>query len=90
MKEVKEDIEIVDLNETTEKIEISDNSTLDDDYEIIPHDIDFSQKSPKQKVIHFLKQDESNYDTEHALVLVQSQNFKEGIYKIKKRNIVDV
>lgn len=49
-----------------------------------PNDV-FDQLSYKNKILEILENPDSNYDTEHVLVLVQSMNFKEGVLKMYER-----
>jgi hypothetical protein len=54
-------------------------------YDIEAPDEQFDQLSYKEKILELLENPDSNYDTEHVLVLVQSMNFKEGVLKMYER-----
>jgi len=43
------------------------------------------QSSYKEKILEVVENMDSNYDTEHVLVLVQSMGFKEGVLKMYER-----
>lgn len=54
-------------------------------YDIPAIDDSFAKKSNKEKVLYLIDQGDSNYDTEHILVLVQTYGFREGILKMYER-----
>nr|CAG4716293.1 unnamed protein product [Naegleria fowleri] len=53
-----------------------------DRYEIHSPSTDITNLSFKDRLLYTLDHPQSNYDKEHVLVLVQSQNFKEGVLKM--------
>ncbi|KAL0477101.1 vacuolar protein sorting protein VPS11 [Acrasis kona] len=55
------------------------------DYHIEPTNPTFQQSSYETKILDLVENIDSNYDTEHVLVLVQSMNFKQGILKMYER-----
>jgi len=55
---------------------------IPDRYEIHAPNTDIANMSFKDKLIYTLDHPQSNYDKEHVLVLVQSQNFREGVLKM--------
>jgi tetratricopeptide (TPR) repeat protein len=54
-------------------------------YDIMPPNELYKSLSYKQRCLEILENPESNYDTEHILVLVQTKNFKEGVLKMYER-----
>jgi hypothetical protein len=55
------------------------------DYDIEAPNEQFDKLSYKEKILEILENIDSNYDTEHVLVLVQSMNYKEGVLKMYER-----
>ncbi|EFC37451.1 hypothetical protein NAEGRDRAFT_81916 [Naegleria gruberi] len=62
--------------------ELEQTQGISDRYEIQPPSTDIANLSFKDRLLYTLDHPQSNYDKEHVLVLVQSQNFKEGVLKI--------
>ncbi len=51
-------------------------------YDILPPNEHFARLSYKERCLELLEDPNSKFNTEHILVLVQSQNFREGVLKM--------
>lgn len=54
-------------------------------YDITPPNEQFASLSYKNRCLEILENQESNIDSEHVLVMVQSANFKDGVLKLYER-----
>lgn len=71
--------------DSTKPIDIDTEKDEKYNYDIPPVDETFTKLTFKEKILFLIDHSDSNYDTEHVLVLVQSYGFREGILKMYEK-----